>query len=74
MDQRSRRPADGQHHVRVPKTLSDAHAPLILEERLRERQEAEELPTDMDVTAFALQLLVAAETENACGPDPSRMG
>lgn len=38
-----------------------AHALLILEERLRERQEVGELPPEIDVTEFALRLLVAAE-------------
>jgi hypothetical protein len=45
-----------------------AHALLILEERLRERQEAGELPADMDVTDFALRLLlVAANPRPALG-------
>jgi hypothetical protein len=38
-----------------------AHALLIVEERLRERQEAGELSSETDVTGLALQLLIAAE-------------
>jgi hypothetical protein len=34
-----------------------AHALLIVEERLQERQEVGELPVDMDVTDFAIRLL-----------------
>jgi hypothetical protein len=41
--------------------LFPAHVLLVLEERLRERQEAGELPPEMDLTDFALKLLVAAD-------------
>jgi hypothetical protein len=37
-----------------------AYQLLVVEERLRERQEAGELPLEMDPTDFALRLLVAA--------------
>jgi hypothetical protein len=38
-----------------------AHALLILEERLRERQEEGELAIEADVTELALKILVVAE-------------
>jgi hypothetical protein len=38
-----------------------AHALLILEERLRERQAEGELPIEADVTELALKVLVVAE-------------
>lgn len=41
------------------------------EERFRERQEAGELPPDIDVTEFALRLLVTAETVNTSRPRAS---
>jgi hypothetical protein len=50
-----------------------AHALLILEERLRERQAAGELPSDLDVTDFALRLLVAAHTGSSWGPPGKSM-
>lgn len=38
-----------------------AHALLILEERLRERQAEGELPIEADVTELALKMLVLAD-------------
>jgi hypothetical protein len=39
-----------------------AYQLVVVEERLRERQEAGELPLEMDSTDFALRLLVAETT------------
>jgi hypothetical protein len=41
------------------------HALLILEERLRERQEEGSLPSQADVTELALQILVLAQVAPA---------
>jgi hypothetical protein len=57
------RPVQRSEYVRATSNLVafPAYQLLVLEERLRERQEAGELPAKMDPTDFALRLLVAAE-------------
>jgi hypothetical protein len=50
-----------------------AHQLLVLEERLREREEAGELPPEMDPTDFALRLLVAAELVSHSRRFPTRL-
>jgi len=50
-----------------------AHELLVVEERLRERQEAGELPTEMNPTDFALRLVVAAELVSHSRRCPARL-
>jgi hypothetical protein len=61
--------ADRVHRITDTKPVAfPAHALVILEERLRERQAQGELPIEADVTELALKMLVVTELTAARAP------